>query len=105
MRAKNQVLRGGGGTADAPPLDAAEIYRQYQGYAQRLRPHVADTTAYLLDAVEAGKRILFEGGPGRSAGRRSRHLPLRHQQQQFRRGRVGGLGRAGADTSPRSSAC
>ncbi len=42
----------------------AEIYRQYQEYAQRLRPHVADTTAYLLDAVEAGKRILFEGAQG-----------------------------------------
>ncbi len=30
----------------------------------RLKPHVADTTAYLLDAVEDGKRILFEGAQG-----------------------------------------
>ena len=45
-------------------LDAAEIFRQYRDYAERLRPHVADTTAYLLDAVEAGKRMLFEGAQG-----------------------------------------
>ena len=37
---------------------------EYQAYAERLRPYVADTTAYLLDAVEAGKRILFEGAQG-----------------------------------------
>lgn len=45
-------------------LEAEEICRQYSGYASRLRPHVADTTAYLLDAVEQGKRVLFEGAQG-----------------------------------------
>lgn len=45
-------------------LDADEIYRQYTDYAEWLRPHVADTTAYLLDAIDAGKRILFEGAQG-----------------------------------------
>jgi adenylosuccinate synthase len=45
-------------------LNAAEIFEQYQGYAERLKPHVADTTAYLLDAVESGKNILFEGAQG-----------------------------------------
>ena len=45
-------------------LDAAADLRQYHGYAQRLSPHVADTTAYLLDAVEADKRVLFEGAQG-----------------------------------------
>ena len=34
------------------------------GYAQRLKPFVADTTAYLLDAVEAGKHVLLEGAQG-----------------------------------------
>ncbi len=29
------------------------------------KPYVADTTAYLLDAVEAGRRILLEGAQGR----------------------------------------
>ena len=45
-------------------LDAGEIFQQYRGYAQRLRPYVGDTTAYLLDAIEGGKRILFEGAQG-----------------------------------------
>ena len=46
------------------PLKADEIYEQYRGCAERLRPHVRDTTAYLLDAAEQGKRILFEGAQG-----------------------------------------
>ncbi|MGA0040282.1 MAG: adenylosuccinate synthase [Pirellulales bacterium] len=45
-------------------LDAAAIYQQYTAYAERLRPLGADTTAYLLDAVEAGKPVLFEGAQG-----------------------------------------
>ena len=45
-------------------LDAAAIYEQYMAYAERLRPLVADTTAYLLDAVEASKLVLFEGAQG-----------------------------------------
>jgi adenylosuccinate synthase len=45
-------------------LDADQIYKEYSGHAARLRPYVADTTSYLLDAAEAGKRILFEGAQG-----------------------------------------
>jgi adenylosuccinate synthase len=45
-------------------LNAQEIFNQYHAYAERLAPHVADTTAYLLDAVEEGKRMLFEGAQG-----------------------------------------
>ncbi len=64
-RAKTQLLRcQATASSPAPTLDAAEIHRQYLAYAERLRPHVADTTAYLLDAVEAGKRLLFEGAQG-----------------------------------------
>ena len=69
-QAKQQILAGMGAGShwrDASAtvqLDAEGIYRQYHGYAQRLAPHVADTTAYLLDAVEAGKRVLFEGAQG-----------------------------------------
>jgi adenylosuccinate synthase len=58
------MLGGVGTGTDRVQLDAEEIYRQYRGYAQRLRPHVADTTAYLLDAVESGKKVLFEGAQG-----------------------------------------
>ena len=63
-RAKRQILAGLGAGSDGARIDAQEIYRQYQGFAGRLKPHVADTTAYLLDAVEAGKKVLFEGAQG-----------------------------------------
>ena len=45
-------------------FDAAAIHGQYREYAERLRPFVCDTTAYLLDAVEAGRELLFEGAQG-----------------------------------------
>lgn len=45
-------------------LDAAAIEAQYRGYAERLRPLVCDTTSFLLDAVEAGRKLLFEGAQG-----------------------------------------
>ncbi len=32
-------------------LDAGKIYDEYRGYGERLRPFVADTTSFLLDAV------------------------------------------------------
>ncbi len=45
-------------------LDAEAIYEEYRQYAERLQRWVGDSTAYLLDAVEAEKRILFEGAQG-----------------------------------------
>jgi len=45
-------------------LDAATIYDEFSGYAERLQPFVADTTGYLLDSLEAGKSVLFEGAQG-----------------------------------------
>lgn len=45
-------------------LDAAAIVEEFSGYARRLAPYVSDTTNYLLDSVEAGRRILFEGAQG-----------------------------------------
>ena len=45
-------------------LDAAQIYEEFQQYAQRLQPFVQDTTGYLLDAVENQQRVLFEGAQG-----------------------------------------
>lgn len=58
--AKNATL----GVLIANPFNAADIAREYAGYADRLRPFVTDTTSYLLDAVEAKKRLLFEGAQG-----------------------------------------
>jgi adenylosuccinate synthase len=58
---KREVLSG---LADVAELDAAKILAEYRGYAERLRPHVIDTTTLLLDALEANKRVLFEGAQG-----------------------------------------
>ncbi len=52
------------GQSNGQALDADKIVAEYTAYAERLRPHVTDTTAYLLDALEADKRVLFEGAQG-----------------------------------------
>jgi adenylosuccinate synthase len=64
VRVKNRLFSSSAPAVPIKPLDAQEIFQQYQGYAQRLKPLVADTTAYLLDALESGKRVLFEGAQG-----------------------------------------
>jgi adenylosuccinate synthase len=64
VEVKNQLFACLGNGGKGVHLDADEILREYQTYAERLRPYVADTTAYLLDAVEADKRVLFEGAQG-----------------------------------------
>ncbi|HEX3997640.1 MAG TPA: adenylosuccinate synthase [Pirellulales bacterium] len=64
VKAKNHVLSFLNGQAPELPLDADAIFAEYTAYAERLRPYVADTTALLLDAVETGKRLLFEGAQG-----------------------------------------
>lgn len=64
VRVKNRLFSSSSPAVPIKPLDAREIFQQYQGYAQRLKPLVADTTAYLLDALESGKRVLFEGAQG-----------------------------------------
>lgn len=61
---KNQFLALIAGKNPFTPIDASNVYEQYQGYAERLKPHVADTTSFLLDALEANKRVLFEGAQG-----------------------------------------
>ncbi len=64
VEAKNKELAASAGESGMGPFDASAITAEYSGYAQRLKPHVADTTAYLLEAIENGKRVLFEGAQG-----------------------------------------
>lgn len=61
---KRTLIAGMGGTDLAETLDANRIVEQYRAYGEQLRPLVADTTAYLLDAAEAGRKLLFEGAQG-----------------------------------------
>lgn len=61
---KNSFLQTIAPAGDAPKLDAEKIIADYSGYGERLKPFVGDTTALLLDAVDADKRMLFEGAQG-----------------------------------------
>jgi adenylosuccinate synthase len=46
------------------PLDAKQITEQYEAYARRLAPYIADTALVLWRALRAGQRVLFEGAQG-----------------------------------------
>ncbi|MGF1514543.1 MAG: adenylosuccinate synthase [Elainellaceae cyanobacterium] len=47
-----------------PPLDPDEVIQEYLGYAERLRPYVADTSLLIYDAIRSKRNILFEGAQG-----------------------------------------
>lgn len=64
VEAKNRSLAAMDPAGRFQPLAADAIHDEYAAYSERLRPHVCDTTELLLSAVEAGKRILFEGAQG-----------------------------------------
>lgn len=46
------------------PFDINEITCEYLGYAQRLASHIVDTCLLLNEALEEGKKVLFEGAQG-----------------------------------------
>jgi len=64
VEAKNRSLAALYPAGEFQPLDPTAIHQQYAAYAERLRPHVCDTTELLLSAVEQNKRLLFEGAQG-----------------------------------------
>ena len=64
VEVKQRVLVGIGDESEIASLNADEIIRQYQGYAEQLKDLVCDTNTLLLDAAEAGKKLLFEGAQG-----------------------------------------
>ncbi|WP_462331976.1 adenylosuccinate synthase [Schwartzia sp. (in: firmicutes)] len=43
------------------PLDYDTMLKEYEGYAERLRPYVCDTISLLNDELANGKKVLFEG--------------------------------------------
>lgn len=63
VEAKRKLLSGLS-NSNAPAIDAAAIYDEFSRYAEKLEVFVADTTAYLLNAIDADKRVLFEGAQG-----------------------------------------
>jgi adenylosuccinate synthase len=58
---KNVVLEN---LYDLPPLDAKAVIEEYMGYADRLRPHIVDSSLMIDRAVRQRKNILFEGAQG-----------------------------------------
>ncbi|WP_250124528.1 adenylosuccinate synthase [Chroococcidiopsis sp. CCMEE 29] len=46
------------------PLDPEAVIEQYLEYADRLRPHVVDTSLKINDAIQQRRNILFEGAQG-----------------------------------------
>jgi adenylosuccinate synthase len=61
LREKNLVLTRVYGRL---PLTAQTIVEDYLRYAERLRPHVADTSKVLYDALREGRQVLLEGAQG-----------------------------------------
>ncbi|MEM7553684.1 MAG: adenylosuccinate synthase [Cyanobacteria bacterium P01_A01_bin.84] len=47
-----------------PPLDSQKVIDEYLEYAERLRPHVVDTSLKIYDAILKRRNILFEGAQG-----------------------------------------
>ncbi|MEU8250094.1 adenylosuccinate synthase [Nonomuraea sp. NPDC048916] len=58
---KNQVLTK---VYNRRGIDANAVVDEYLGYAERLRPHIADTSLVLNKALDDGKFVLLEGGQG-----------------------------------------
>ena len=63
VEAKKKLLSGLSDSATFS-LDSASIYDEFSRYAERLEIFVTDTTAYLLNAIDDDKRVLFEGAQG-----------------------------------------
>ncbi len=61
MDVQNRILQAVYG---AEPLDVDEVYEEYQGYAEQLRPHVRDALPLIHGALEDGRSILLEGAQG-----------------------------------------
>ncbi|MDQ1911157.1 adenylosuccinate synthase [Paenibacillus sp. GD4] len=45
-------------------LDADSIIQEYLGYAEKIRPYVADTSVILNDLIDEDRKVLFEGAQG-----------------------------------------
>lgn len=64
VAAKRATLAPIADPADLEILDAEKIIAQCNAWNQVLRPLCSDTTHFLLDSVEEGKKLLMEGAQG-----------------------------------------
>lgn len=58
LEAKNAIITKIYG---AEPFDYDTVLKEYLGYAEQLRPYVADTGVVMDELFAAGKKVLFEG--------------------------------------------
>ncbi|MFF4413685.1 adenylosuccinate synthase [Streptosporangium sp. NPDC001559] len=58
---KNQILTK---IYNRRSIDANQVLDEYLGYAERLKPHIADTSLILNRALDENKVVLLEGGQG-----------------------------------------
>ena len=49
---------------DAEPIEFDDIFEEYYEYGQQMKQYVCDTSVILNDALDQGKRVLFEGAQG-----------------------------------------
>lgn len=49
---------------DANPMNFEEIFEEYYEYGQQIKQYVCDTSVLLNEALDNGKRVLFEGAQG-----------------------------------------
>jgi adenylosuccinate synthase len=61
LEAKNRILET---LYETEGFTFEEIYEPYMAAAERMRPYVTDTSVVLNDAIDQGKRVLFEGAQG-----------------------------------------
>ncbi len=47
-----------------PPIDLTELLNQMEKYAERLKPHITDTSLVINEYLEKGKSVFFEGAQG-----------------------------------------
>ncbi|WP_406319391.1 adenylosuccinate synthase [Streptosporangium sp. NBC_01639] len=61
LNEKNQILTK---IYNRRAIDAEQVLEEYLGYAERLTPHIADTSLILNKALDEDKVVLLEGGQG-----------------------------------------
>lgn len=49
---------------EVDPIDFQDIFEEYYDYGQQIKKYVTDTSVILNNALDAGKRVLFEGAQG-----------------------------------------
>lgn len=61
LEEKNRILER---LYEAEPFSFEEIYNSYMAATERIKPFITDTSVVLNDAIDQGKRVLFEGAQG-----------------------------------------